>query len=98
MTIPMSSVMNCLINEPEAEFRFRSPNKPEAESRSRFPKRPKMGPGLLRRPNPRPTSMARSMMPSCRSLLQKKSPARMPELALVLREAGPDINSDQDKR
>ena len=40
MTIPMSSVMNCLINEPEAEFRFRSPNKPEAESRSRFPKRP----------------------------------------------------------
>ena len=87
MTYKMDSVMNCLII-----------NKPKVEFRIPLPKRPKMGPGLLRHPNPRPTSMARSMMPSCRSLLQKKSPARMPELVLALREAGPDINSDQDKR
>lgn len=87
MTYKMDSVMNCLIiNKPEVEFRIPPP------------KRSKMGPGPLRRPNPRPTPTARSMMPSCRSLLQKKSSARMPELAPVLREAGPDINSDQDKR
>ena len=83
----MDSVMNCLII-----------NKPEVEFRIPLPKRSKMGPGPLRRPNTRLTPTARSMMPSCRSLLQKKSPARMPELALALREAGPDINSDQDKR
>ena len=82
----MNSVMNCLINKPGAEIRFR------------LPKRPRMGPGLLRRPKARLAPMARPTMPSCRSLLQKKSPARTPELALTLRDISRDIDSAQDKK
>ena len=87
MTYKMDSVMNCLIiNKPEVEFRIPPP------------KRSKMGPGPLRRPNTRLTPTARSMMPSCRSPLQKKSPARTPELALTLRDISRDIDSAQDKK